>query len=74
MQQRFHEKIPFKTLKEVKQACTMCGSTAPFILGLLQCVEGDIIIPPDDWTMLAKGFLSPGDYLLWKTGVVELRQ
>jgi hypothetical protein len=26
-------KIPFKTLKEVKQACTMCGSTAPFVLG-----------------------------------------
>jgi hypothetical protein len=33
MRQRFHEKIPFKTLKEVKQACTMYSSTAPFVLG-----------------------------------------
>jgi hypothetical protein len=24
MQQRFHERIPFETLKEVKQACTIC--------------------------------------------------
>jgi hypothetical protein len=35
MQQRFHEKIPFKTLKEVKQACTMYGSAMSFMLGLL---------------------------------------
>jgi hypothetical protein len=48
MQQRFHEKIPFKTLKEVKQACTMYGSTVPFTLGLLQSVVGDTAMPPDD--------------------------
>jgi hypothetical protein len=48
MQQRFHENIPFKTLKEVKQACTMYGSTVPFTLGLLQSVVGDTAMPPDD--------------------------
>jgi hypothetical protein len=37
-QQRFHEKIPLKTLKEIKQDCTMYGSTVPFMLGLLQSV------------------------------------
>jgi hypothetical protein len=60
MQQRFHEKIPFKTLKEVKQACTMFGSTAPFMLGLLQSVLGDTAMPQDDWIGLAKARLSPG--------------
>jgi hypothetical protein len=73
MQQRFHEKIPFKILK-VKQACTIYGSTEPFMLGLLQCVVGDIAMPPDNWTGLAKACLSPGDYLLWKTGFIELCQ
>jgi hypothetical protein len=74
MQQRLHEKIPFKRLKEVKQACTMYGSMLPFMLGLLQSVVGDTVLPPDDWTGLAKACLSPGDYLLWKTGFVELNQ
>jgi hypothetical protein len=45
---RFYEKIPFKTLKKVKQACTMYGCTAPFTLGLLQSVVGDIAMPPDN--------------------------
>jgi hypothetical protein len=31
-------------------------------------------MPPDDWTGLAKACLSPDDYLLWKTGSVELCQ
>jgi hypothetical protein len=26
----FHEQVSFKTLKELKQACTMLGPTAPF--------------------------------------------
>jgi hypothetical protein len=70
MQQRFHEKIPFKTLKEVKQACTMYGSTAPFMLGLLQSMA-ESAMPTDDWIGLAKLCLSPGDYLLWKTRVMS---
>jgi hypothetical protein len=74
MQQILHEKILFKTLKEVKQTCKMYGCTAPFMLGLLQSVVGDTAMPPDNWTRLAKACLSPGDYLLWKTGFVELCQ
>jgi hypothetical protein len=70
MQQRFHGNIPLKTLKEVKQARAMYGFTVPFMLGLLQSVEGDTAMPPDYWTGLAKACLSPGDYLLWKTGFV----
>jgi hypothetical protein len=74
MQQRFHENIPFKTIKEAKQACAMYGSKAPFMLGLLQSVVGNTAMPPDNWTGLAKACLSPGGYLLWKTGFSELCQ
>jgi hypothetical protein len=42
---RFHGKIPLKTLKEVKQACTMYGSIAVFMLGLLQSVVRDTAMP-----------------------------
>jgi hypothetical protein len=31
-------------------------------------------MPPDNWTGLAKACLSPGDYLLLKTGFTELCQ
>jgi hypothetical protein len=61
MQQSFHENIPFETLKEVKQACVMYGSTAPFTLGVLQHVVGDTAMHPNDWTGMAKACLSPGD-------------
>jgi hypothetical protein len=46
MQERFHEKFPFKTLKEVKQACAM------FCSGLLQSVVGDTAMPPDEHASL----------------------
>jgi hypothetical protein len=52
----------------------MYGSKAPFMPGPLQSVVGDTVMPPDDWTGLAKTCFSPGDYLLWKTGFVELCQ
>jgi hypothetical protein len=58
------KKIPFKTLKEVKQSCAMYGSTAPFMLGLLQSVVGDSAMPPGDWKGLAKACLSPGKHIL----------
>jgi hypothetical protein len=72
MQQRFHQKIPFKTLKELKQACTIYGSTATLTLGLLQNLIGDTAMPPDDWTGLVKTYLSPGDSLLWKTDFIVM--
>jgi hypothetical protein len=50
----------------------MHGSTALFMLELLQSVVGDTAMPPDNWTGLAKSCPSPADYLLWKTGFIEL--
>jgi hypothetical protein len=52
----------------------MYGSRVPLMQGLLQNVIGDMAMPPDDWTGLAKACFSPGDYLLWKTGFIELCQ
>jgi hypothetical protein len=43
------------------------------MLGLLQSMA-ESAMPTDDWIGLAKLCLSPGDYLLWKTGFIELCQ
>jgi hypothetical protein len=63
---RYHEQISFKTLKELKQACTMYGPTAPFSVQMLQSVVGDMALPPEDWIGIAKACLSLRDYLSWK--------
>jgi hypothetical protein len=37
-------------------------------------VVGDTAVPPEGQTGLANAYLFPGDYLLWKTGFVDLCQ
>jgi hypothetical protein len=69
---RIHEQMSLKTLKELKQACTMYGPTAPFTAQLLQSAVGDSALSPEDWMGIAKACLSPGEYLLWKTSYREL--
>jgi hypothetical protein len=38
---RVHEQVSFKILKELTQACTMYGPTAPFTAQWLQSAGGD---------------------------------
>ncbi|KAK1342102.1 hypothetical protein QTO34_016856 [Cnephaeus nilssonii] len=68
---RVHEPIPFKTLKEFKTSVSMYGPTSPFVLGLLDTVTSEALLPLD-WQTLAKACLSPGDYLMWKSNWIEL--
>jgi hypothetical protein len=70
--QRHYEPIPFKTFKDLKEACTMYGATAPFTQQLLNSIAAGSALPPDDWMAIAKACLSPGDYLLWKTSYTEI--
>jgi hypothetical protein len=70
--QRHYEPIPFKTLKELKEACTMYGATAPLTQQLLNSIPDGSAFPPDDWMAIAKACLGPGDYLRWKTSYTEL--
>jgi hypothetical protein len=70
--QRWHEQTSFKTFKELKEACTMYGTTVPFTQQLLSSITADSALPPDDWTAIAKACLSHGEYLLRKISYTEL--
>lgn len=62
---RVNAAIPFKTLKELKFACSTYGSNSPFVQSLTESVCNKAL-KPYDWIILAKACLSGGDYLLWK--------
>lgn len=66
MVQREWRPFPFKQLKELKEACSKYGPTAPFTITVFETMGADTL-PPDDWKTLARACLTPGDYLLWKS-------
>jgi hypothetical protein len=51
---RVREQVLFKTLKELKQACPVCGPTAPFSAQLHRT-------PPGDWMGIAKACPAQGN-------------
>ena len=52
-----------KIIKELKQACTLYGATAPYTLTLLEALVV-IWMTPHDWKTIAKACLSGGQYIL----------
>ncbi|KAK1329514.1 hypothetical protein QTO34_011706 [Cnephaeus nilssonii] len=64
--ERTYDPLPFKTLKELKTACAQYGPTSPYTLTILETIASEAL-PPNDWRAIAKGCLSGGDYLLWKS-------
>ena len=54
------EQIPlsFKTIKEIKQACTQYGTTSPYATGLIQGLAQSERLIPCDWEMIARTCLS----------------
>lgn len=69
-QQRYHEPIPFKQLKELKLACAYYGLMAPFTQAILEAL-GNQFLPPNDWKQVAQACLTGGNYLLWKSEYAE---
>ena len=69
-QQRFHQPLDFKLIKQFKEAVTTYGPQAAYTLSLLEAV-GSMNLTPDDWTNMAKPTLSGGQYLIWKTAWQE---
>ncbi|XP_060987521.1 endogenous retrovirus group K member 7 Gag polyprotein-like [Dama dama] len=69
--QRYHEPLPFKQLKELKQACAQYGPTAPFTLAIIESLSSQYL-PPNDWKAVARACLSGGDYLLWRSEYGEV--
>jgi hypothetical protein len=70
--QKHYDSIPFKTLKELKHTCTMCGAAGPFTQHFLSSITTGSAVPPDDSMAIAKACHGPGDYLLRKTSYIEL--
>ena len=56
------EPIPYKLLKELKQACHDYGSTTPYTLTLLDALAGRWMTPYD-WRMFASTCLPGAEYL-----------
>ncbi|XP_042525737.1 endogenous retrovirus group K member 10 Gag polyprotein-like [Dipodomys spectabilis] len=69
-QQRTHQPIQFKQIRDLKNACSQYGPTAPFTQVILETLSTDALCP-NDWKQLARASLSGGDYLLWKSEFVE---
>ena len=67
------EPLPMKMIKELKQACSLYGATAPYTLTLLEALSTRWMTP-HDWRTVAKACLSGGQYLLWRTEVEDVAQ
>ena len=67
------EPLPMKMIKELKQACSLYGATAPYTLTLLGALSTRWMTP-HDWRTVAKACLSGGQYLLWRTEVEDVAQ
>ena len=54
---------PFKTIKEIKQACTQYGTNSPYTMGLIQGLSQVDRLIPCDWEMIARTCLSTSEFL-----------
>ncbi|XP_044089100.1 uncharacterized protein LOC122895629 [Neovison vison] len=68
--QRFHQPLDFKLVKQLKDAVNTYGPQAAFTVSLLESLAG-LNLSPGDWTNLARATLSGGQYLMWKTAWQE---
>ena len=55
--------IPFKTIKEIKQACTQYGTNSPYTMGLIQGLSQPEWLILYDWEMIARTCLSTSEFL-----------
>jgi len=60
------EPVPYKLLKELKQACRDYGSTSPYTPTLLHA-WAKRQMTPYDWKTVTKACLPEGEFLLWLT-------
>ena len=54
---------PFKTMWEIKQACTQYGTNSPYTMGLIQGLSQADRLIPYDWEMIARTCLSTSEFL-----------
>lgn len=64
--QRTHEPMPFKLLKELKEAVAKYGPSAPYTSQLLKNCTSTWPWTPTDWKDVAQIVLTPGQYVTWE--------
>uniref|UniRef100_A0A8C7AY86 CCHC-type domain-containing protein n=1 Tax=Neovison vison TaxID=452646 RepID=A0A8C7AY86_NEOVI len=64
-QQRYHQPLDFKLVKQLKEAVMSYGPQAAFTVSLVEAI-GSLFLTPEDWGNLAKAVLTGGQYLEWK--------
>ena len=58
---------PFKTMWEIKQACTQYGTNSPYTMGLIQGLSQADRLIPYDWEMIARTCLSTSEVLKFRS-------
>lgn len=61
-----HDPLPFKVLKEIKQACTQYGTHSHYTVGLVEGLPRADHLIPWNWEMLARTVLSSTEFLQFK--------
>ncbi|KAL6044212.1 hypothetical protein STEG23_019892 [Scotinomys teguina] len=69
-QQRYHEPLDFKTVKSLAESVRTYGVTASFTVAQIEALSRSAMTP-SDWSGLAKTCLNPGQYLDWKSFLIE---
>ncbi|XP_044931738.1 igE-binding protein-like [Mustela putorius furo] len=64
-QQRYHQPLDFKLVKQLTEAVMSYGPQAAFTVSLVETL-GSLYLTPEDWSNLARAVLSGGQYLEWK--------
>ena len=64
-QQRYHQPLDFKIVKQLKEADMSYGPQATFTLLIVESI-GAMNLTPDDWGNVSRATLSGGQYLVWK--------
>ena len=69
-QQRYHEPIPYKQLKDLVEAARTWGPNAQYTLILLDRIT-TAALTPNDWWEIARACLNTGQYLDYRAVVTE---
>ena len=56
--------ILFKTIKDIRQACTQYETNSPYTMGLIQGLSQVEWLIPYDWEMIARIYLSTSEFLV----------
>lgn len=68
--QRYHEPLYFKTIKQLAESLRTYGITASFTVAQLEALHR-YAMTPSDWMNLARACLTSGQYLDWKAFLIE---